>query len=233
MKIINLIFLLLIMAFSNISLAIEKLQTNDGSTTTHYIQKKPKLLFLAGSARKDSVNKMLAHNAFEIAKAIGADVYFVDLKDYPLPIYDADLESKQGLPAKAIALKKIFADHDGIFIASPEYNSSISPLLKNTLDWVSRSNEKNEPANIAYRNKIIALASASPGSLGGMRGLVPLQMMLSNMGVIVLPKKINISKAYDKFNNKGSLTNTEDYQELTEVVMDFIRITTAIKNSHE
>ena len=154
MKIINLIFLLLIMAFSNISLAVEKLQTNnDGSTTVHYMQKKPKLLFLAGSARKDSVNKMLAHNAFEIAKAIGADVYFIDLKDYQLPIYDGDLESMQGLPLKAIALKKIFADHDGIFIASPEYNSSIPPLLKNTLDWVSRSNEKDEPANRVYKNK--------------------------------------------------------------------------------
>ncbi|WPY00582.1 NAD(P)H-dependent FMN reductase [Candidatus Trichorickettsia mobilis] len=231
MKTINLMFLLLVITFSNITLAAEKLKTNNTKNMASHMHNKPKLLFLAGSARKDSVNKMLAHNAFEIAKAAGADVTFINLKDYPLPIYDGDLESKQGLPKKAIALKKIFADHDAIFIASPEYNSSISPLLKNTLDWVSRSNEENEPANRVYNNKVVALGSASPGGLGGGRGLVPLQMMLSNIGVIILPKKISISKAYDKFNKEGLLINVENYQELTAVVMDFIRITTAIKNS--
>ncbi len=233
MKIINLLFLLLIMIFSNVTLATEKLKTTNHKNTVNQMQNKPKLLFLAGSIRKDSINKMLAHNAFEIAKATGADTTFIDLKDYPLPIYDGDLESEQGLPANAIALKKIFADHDGIFIASPEYNSSFSPLLKNVLDWVSRSNEKNEPANRVYKNKVVALASASPSFLGGVRGLIPLQMMLGNIGVIVLPKKINISKAYDKFNKEGFLIDTENYQQLTELVMDFVRITTAIKNSLE
>jgi chromate reductase len=237
MKIFSLVFVLIIVTFPRFILAEEQSRPNIRQSNSKIIasnvQNKPKLLFLAGSARRGSINKMLAHNAFEIAKASGANAIFIDLKDYPLPIYDGDFESSQGLPRKAIELKKIFTEHDGIFIVSPEYNSSIPPLLKNVLDWVSRSNEENEATNRVYRNKVVALGSASPSNFGGQRGLIPLQIMLSNIGVIVLPKRINISKAYDKFNKKGLLTDTENYQELREVVTDFIRVTTAIKTSLE
>ncbi|WP_375326636.1 NADPH-dependent FMN reductase [Candidatus Tisiphia endosymbiont of Nemotelus uliginosus] len=213
------------MTISNLSLAAEPPQI-----VLNNNQNKPKLLFMAGSSRTESVNKKLAYNAFEIAKTLGANATFIDLADFPLPIYDGDLESSQGLPSKAIELKKIFAEHDGIFIASPEYNSSITPLLKNTLDWISRSHEAGEMPNKVYNNKVVALCSASPGHLGGQRGLIPLQMMLTNIGVIVLPKKVNIAEAYAKFNEKGLLNDAQKIQEIEALLKEFIRITTAVKN---
>lgn len=192
--------------------------------------KKPKLLFFVGSARKDSVNKMLARNAYEIAKKAGADATFIDLKDFPLPIYDGDLEEKEGLPKKVIELKKIIAAHDGIFIASPEYNGSISPLLKNTLDWVSRSVPNNKALSDVYEKKIIALGAASPGQGGGQRGLVVTRMLIENLGAIAIPQQVTIKKAYQQFDKGGNLTNNEDSETLKDVVTNLIRLTTDIKN---
>lgn len=203
----------------------EHTTTGNGKVT------QPQLLFLAGSTRQSSVNKMLAANAFEIAKQMNARVKLIDLKDYPLPIYDGDLELSQGMPQQAVMLKQIFSQHDGVFIASPEYNSSLSPLLKNTLDWISRSSQANEPPNLVYQNKVVALGCATPGILGGFKGLSSLQMLLGNIGVMVLPKQISIAGAYDKFNQDGLLIDAKNYQELTNLVIDFIRITTAIKTS--
>lgn len=122
-----------------------------------------KLLFFAGSARKNSLNKNLAKAAYNIALNQGSTATFIDLKDYPMPLYDGDLEDESGLPEKAIELKEVFMAHNGFFIASPEYNSSFSPLLKNSLDWVSRPHEKNEPPLSAYCNKVAAITAASPG----------------------------------------------------------------------
>lgn len=194
-------------------------------------KRKSKILFFAGSTRKASVNKMLARTAFEIAKNTEAEALLIDLKDYILPLYDGDLEEAQGLPENAIKLKQIFIDHDSIFIASPEYNSSITPLLKNTLDWISRSSDKNEAPNRAYQGKIIALGSASPSYLGGQRSLIPLQMMLSNVGATVLSKKISIQNAYTKFNEEGLLIDSDNYQALTGVVNELVRTTNAIQQS--
>jgi len=134
-----------------------------------------KLLFFAGSARKDSLNKKLAALAGELASEKGADVTIIDLKDFPMPLYDGDLEEEEGLPENAKRLKKLFIEQDGFFIASPEYNSSFSSLLKNTLDWISRPHEENEASLSAYRGKVAALGAVSPGALGGLRGLVPLR----------------------------------------------------------
>ena len=193
------------------------------------ITAKPKYLFLAGSARKDSANKKLAHNAFEIAKSTGVDATFIDLKDYAMPIYDGDLEDAKGLPQKAKALKKIFTEHDGIFIASPEYNASISPLLKNALDWVSRASTKDEPPLQAYANKVIALGSASPGMGGGRRGLLALKTMLENLRIKVTSEQIPVAKAYEKFDQAGHITDPQDMAQLQEVVQQLIRVTAEIK----
>ena len=139
------------------------------------------ILFLAGSARKESINKKLARLAATMAEATGADVTLIDLKDYDMPIYNGDLEQENGLPENAKKLKKIFIEHDGFFIASPEYNSSYSALLKNTIDWLSRPHKENELPLTAYKGKVAALGATSPGALGGLRGLVALRMLLGKI----------------------------------------------------
>jgi len=165
---------------------------------------KPRILAFAGSARKDSYNARLVRIAAEGARSAGADVTVLDLNDYPLPLFDEDLEREDGTPENATKLKKLFLDHDGLLIASPEYNSSITPLLKNTIDWVSRSAEGESPL-AAYRGKVAALMAASPGGLGGLRGLVHVRSILSSIGVIVLPDQSAVSRAFEAFDDTGKL----------------------------
>lgn len=182
----------------------------------------PKLLFLAGSARAESFNKKLAKLAEKLAKEAGAQTTYIDLKDYPMPIYDGDLEDESGLPDSAINLKKLFVEHDGFYISSPEYNSSIPPLLKNALDWISRTHEKDEKPLIAYKGKVAALGAVSPGALGGLRGLVPLRMMLGNIGVFVTPSQTAISGGMSAFNDDGSLKDERQAGMLKNSVLEFI-----------
>lgn len=164
----------------------------------------PRILALAGSARKDSFNHKLVKVAAEGARSAGADVTVLNLKDYPLPLFDEDLEREEGTPDNASTLKQLFLEHDGLLISSPEYNSSISPLLKNTIDWVSRPVE-GEPRLAAYQAKVAAIMAASPGALGGLRGLVHVRSILSSIGVIVLPDQVAIPNAYEAFDETGRL----------------------------
>ncbi|MFQ3197873.1 MAG: chromate reductase [Paraglaciecola sp.] len=184
-----------------------------------------KLLFLAGSARKDSLNKKLAKVAYNQALAQGADATFIDLKDYPLPIYDGDLEDESGLPDNALALKRLFTKHAGLFIASPEYNSSISPILKNTLDWISRSHAADEKPLSAYCDKVAAIVAASPGGLGGLRGLVPLRMLLGNIQVMVLPQQLALGSATSAFDEQGQLVDEKKEKALGAIVAKLIAAT--------
>lgn len=167
---------------------------------------KPRILAFAGSARKDSFNARLVRAAAEGARNKGAEVTVLDLKDYPLPLFDQDLEQEQGTPENAAKLKQLFLDHDGLLIASPEYNSSITPLLKNTIDWVSRAAEGEAPL-AAYRGKVAALMATSPGGLGGLRGLVHVRSILSNIGVIVLPDQTAIPNAFEVFDDDGRISD--------------------------
>ncbi|PHR93045.1 MAG: hypothetical protein COA78_33110 [Blastopirellula sp.] len=171
----------------------------------------PKIIAFAGSARKDSFNKALVKIAAKGAALEGASVTLLDLKDYPLPLFDEDLEKEQGTPENAVKLKQLFASHDGFLIASPEYNSSISPLLKNTIDWASRPAE-GEPPMIAYKGKTAAIMSASPGGLGGLRGLVHVRSILSSIGVLMLPEQIAIPSAYQAFDESGNLIDEKKQQ---------------------
>ncbi len=164
----------------------------------------PRILAFAGSARTDSYNAQLVQVAAEGARTAGADVTVLNLKEYPLPLYDQDIEQEQGTPENAKKLKQLFLDHDGLLISSPEYNSSITPLLKNTIDWVSRPAE-GEPMLAAYQGKVAALMAASPGGLGGLRGLVHVRSILSSIGVIVLPDQIAVSRAFEAFDDDGQL----------------------------
>ena len=166
-----------------------------------------KILILAGSTREGSFNRRLACAAAAQARAQGAEITLVDLAEYDLPIYNAELEATQGLPGNAVKLKDLFKSHRGIFIASPEYNAGVTPLLKNTLDWVSRKGT-DEAGLTAYRSNVFAIASASPGAVGGMRGLLMLRQILSvGIGALVLPEQVAVGRAGNAFAEDGRLTD--------------------------
>jgi NAD(P)H-dependent FMN reductase len=188
----------------------------------------PKLLFFAGSARKHSFNKKLAKTASALAQEKGATATFIDLADFDMPIFNEDLEAESGLPENAKKLKQLFIDHDGVFIASPEYNSSFSPLLKNSLDWISRSENKEEKPLIAFAGKTACLAATSPGGLGGIRGLVPLRLWLSNIQVHVLPQQLAISSAHNVFDDNG-ITDDKQKSMLENLIGNFIQTTESLK----
>ncbi|WP_010583509.1 NADPH-dependent FMN reductase [Schlesneria paludicola] len=165
-----------------------------------------KILAFAGSVRRDSFNRKLLRLAVAGAEEAGAEVTVVDLRDYPLPIFDQDLEAESGPPENAKALKKLFIEHHALLIASPEYNSSVTPLMKNTIDWVSRP-VAGELALAGFHGKVATLISASPGTLGGLRGLIQLRSILGNIGVIVLPEQIAVPLANEAFDAHGALKN--------------------------
>ncbi|MBL24443.1 MAG: NADPH-dependent FMN reductase [Rhodospirillaceae bacterium] len=169
------------------------------------MSKQPKILAFAGSLRDESLNKLLVRAAAKGAEGAGAEVTAIDLKDYPMPIYDGDIEAADGLPENALKLKELFEAHDALLIASPEYNSSISPVLKNTLDWVSRPAAEGETPLSAYNGKVAALVAASPGGLGGLRGLVHLRQILGNINVLVIPDQRAVGSAFDAFDENGDL----------------------------
>jgi chromate reductase len=168
----------------------------------------PRILAFAGSARRDSFNKRLLKLAVAGAESTGVSCTSIDLKDCPLPIYDADLEAEGGLPENAAALKDLFLSHQGLLIASPEYNSSISALLKNTIDWISRSADAS-PDLSPFRGKVAAIMSASPGALGGLRGLVVLRSLLGNIGCTVISDQVTIRHAHDAFTPGGRLVDAK------------------------
>lgn len=186
----------------------------------------PKIMAFAGSSRTDSYNKKLARLAGEDARKAGATVTFVDLRDFPMPLYDGDLEAASGLPEPAKRFKQLMIGHDGFIISAPEYNSSISGLLKNTIDWASRQETEEEPPLVCFRGKSVALFSASPGALGGMRGLVTVRSILGNIGVHVLPTQVSISKAHEAFDEAGTLKEAarrESVQSLAEALVAFVK----------
>jgi NAD(P)H-dependent FMN reductase len=166
----------------------------------------PKILAFAGSTRTDSYNKKLLRLAAAAARAAGAEVTLLDLRDLPLPLFDQDLEA-QGLPPNARKLKDLMLAHHGLLLSCPEYNSSITAVLKNAIDWASRP-VPNEPQLACFTGKVAALLSASPGALGGLRGLVHVRSILGNIGVIVLPDQVAVPKAQEAFTPEGTLKDT-------------------------
>lgn len=170
----------------------------------------PKILAFAGSAREGSFNKRLVKIAAAGARAAGAAVTEVDLRDFPMPLFDLELEAREGMNPHARRFKELLIAHDGLLIASPEHNSSISALLKNTIDWVSRW-EEGEQGMVAFEGKVATLMSASPGALGGLRGLRHVREILGNIGVVVLPAQIAIVRASDAFRDDGALKDEKQH----------------------
>ena len=178
-----------------------------------------RLLFFAGSARAGSHNKRLADLAHRIALANGVESVFVDLADYPMPIYHGDVEAEQGPPEEARKFKALLGEYQGVFIASPEYNASIAPLLKNTLDWVTRVRAKGETGLEVFRSRVFAISGASPGYYGGMRSLLQLREILAiGLGATVIPQQIALPRAHEAFDADGRLKDDKQQDLLKSVV---------------
>ncbi|NWG39147.1 MAG: NAD(P)H-dependent oxidoreductase [Hydrogenophilaceae bacterium] len=160
----------------------------------------PKILAFAGSIRKESLNRQALDHAVRGAREAGAEVTLIELNDYSMPIYNGDLEESHGLPEAAVRLKGLFKSHHGLLIGCPEYNGSITPLLKNTLDWVSRPDGR-ESGLIPYLGKWAGLIAASAGNLGGLRGLRHVREILTNLQVMVIPQQMALSQADKSLND--------------------------------
>jgi len=188
-----------------------------------------RLLAFSGSSRRESINQRLLNVAITSAREAGAEVTELRLAQDMLPLYDGDLEAAGGLPAAARTLKDQFAQHDGFLIATPEYNGFFSPLLKNTIDWVSRP-LSGAPAPFA--GKTAALFAASPGGLGGIRVLPHVRLLLSNLGVTVTPAQMALGRGEEAFGTDGRLVDAGQQAMLEKCVTELLSLTHAMKQTH-
>lgn len=188
-----------------------------------------KLVAFAGSLRAGSFNKKLVALAADAARAAGAEVTTVDLRELALPLFDQDIEDASGLPDGAKKFKALLRESDGFLIASPEYNSSITAALKNAIDWASRTETDDEPSLVAFRGKAAALFAASPGALGGLRGLVTLRSILGNIGVHVLPDQVCIPTAYEAFDDGGKLKDERKAKQVATLAQTLVEFASRLK----
>ena len=178
----------------------------------------PKILALAGSARLDSVHRKLARQTVEALRGAGMAATLADLHDFPMPIYDGDLEAGEGIPPAAKALKELARRHDGFAIASPEYNGRFPALLKNALDWISRPEPGERPLEV-FRGKVAAILSASPGPGGGRRGLRHLRELVEMMSASVIPQELAIARSSGAFDAAGRLMRADDLLGLRDLAV--------------
>lgn len=183
----------------------------------------PRIVAFAGSTRKDSFNKKLVKVAIAGARAAGAAVTEIDLGDLPMPLYDGDLEEAEGLPVGARRFREALLANDGLLIASPEYNSSISGVLKNAIDWASRPQPGEKPL-ACFAGKVASLMSASPGALGGLRGLATVRSILGNIGVIVLPDQVAVPRAHEAFGPDGVLLDEKQRRSVERLGSELARV---------
>jgi NAD(P)H-dependent FMN reductase len=164
--------------------------------------KKPKIMAFAGSLREHSFSKRVLKTAIKGAEKAGGEVTFVDLRDYPMPIYNPDDRERNGFDENALRFQGLLTRHDGLLIASPEYNGSLPAALKNVIDWASRPSDRYRKSDV-FPGKVAAMMTASPGSFGGLRSLAHLRGVLTSVGVNVLPQEVAVSFAGDKFAGDG------------------------------
>lgn len=183
----------------------------------------PRILVIPGSLRAKSYNVRLAALASKQLTLADADVTRISLVDYPLPIYDADTAEESGPPHNAFKLKQLMSAHQGIFIASPEYNASLTPLIKNTIDWISVVRERGEPPLAAYQNRVFALGGASPRRSGASHSLLALRQVLAvGCGALVLAEQVMVSNAEHAFDDMDELTDTGAANQLKVVVRKLV-----------
>lgn len=176
----------------------------------------PRILAFAGSARRDSLNRKLLAVAVAETRAAGGEVTLLDLNDYALPLYHGDEEEAHGLPANATKLIGLVTAHQGLLIASPEYNSLITPLLKNTIDWITRADEN------PLAGKVAAVVAASPGALGGARSLQHARHLLLHLGCHIVPAQCILPKAHEAFREDGSLAGERTRQSVATLARQLV-----------
>jgi chromate reductase, NAD(P)H dehydrogenase (quinone) len=191
----------------------------------------PKILVFAGSSRTGAYSgKLAACAASALAKA-GGDVTRIALADFPLPMMDEDLESAEGVPANALRLARLIAAHDGLLIATPEYNASIPPLLKNTIDWVSRVSKDGGRPLTPYKGGIAALCSSSPGVFAGVRALTHLRAVAVHVGLTVISEQCSIGRAHEAFADDGSLKDARSQASLDHVAAALVATCRAMRRT--
>jgi chromate reductase, NAD(P)H dehydrogenase (quinone) len=184
----------------------------------------PKILVIPGSLRTGSHNvKLAAAAAYEFARA-GVDVTRLSLGDFPLPIYDGDLQAKSGVPKHAVNLKRMIGAHHGVLLVTPEYNSSVPPLVKNTIDWLSRVQDANEARGQVFRERPFAIAAASQGRLGGTRALAALRLILSACHATVIPNQLALSFADQAYDEMDRLRKEADIEALKALVRQLLEL---------
>jgi len=188
------------------------------------MQRNPHILAFSGSSRKGSLNASLLKHAVAAVQAAGAEVTTIDLRALALPLYDGDLEAEHGVPENVKTLRAQMMAHDGFLVASPEYNGSVSALLKNALDWCSRPVGGTDGL-APYRGKTVALLSASVSPFGGARGLTALRSIMAKMGAVVLGEDVAVPFAQNAFDGSGALTHAGTTQLLQGLAANFVRLT--------
>lgn len=176
---------------------------------------KPRILAFSGSLREHAYGKRVLKTAIKGAERAGAHVTYIDLRDYPLPVYNPDDEEANGFHENARRLQKLLVEHDGFLISTPEHNGSISAALKNAIDWASRKGDTYARSEV-FTGKIAAMMTASPGSFGGVRSLPHLRAILTSVGVIVLAGEISVSFAASKFDGDGDEMTDEKMKQILE-----------------
>jgi chromate reductase, NAD(P)H dehydrogenase (quinone) len=183
-----------------------------------------KILVIPGSLRTGSLNARLAAAAVHELALAGAEVTRISLGDFPLPIYDGDLQSKSGVPKNAVNLKRMMSAHHGVLIVTPEYNSSVPALVKNTLDWVTRVQDAHETRGQVFRERPFAIAAASESRLGGTRSLAALRLILSACHATVIPNQLALSFASQAYDDMDRLKHPADAEALTALVRQLVEV---------
>lgn len=189
-----------------------------------------RILAFSGSTRRNSYNQAVVECAAQAARDAGADVTVINLADYAMPIFNEDEEAEFGIPERAQAFKQLMIDHDGMLIASPEYNSSYPAVLKNAIDWASRKTG-DEAVLAAYKQKVVGLMAASPGALGGMRVLVVLRMLMQNLSCIVAPAQVAVGNVADKVDESGAISDEKTKKQLAGLAKQVVELATKLKSA--
>lgn len=182
----------------------------------------PRILLFNGSNRSGSYSGKVAGAAMREMAKLDVEITRIALSDYPLPLMDEDLEREKGIPENALKLARLFAAHDGFFIATPEYNGSIPPLLKNVIDWVSRVTRDGDRPLKAYPGKVVALASSSNGHFAGVRAISHLRAVLAHVGLQVVSEQVSVPNAQDAFDDMGSLRDERAQKNLERSVRSLV-----------
>ncbi len=182
----------------------------------------PRILAFSGSARRESLNKKLLAVTVSAVRAAGGEVTLIDLTEFPLPLFNGDLEDAEGMPANATKLIELVTSHAALLIASPEYNSMYTPLLKNTIDWCSRADDN------PFVGKVAAIVSASPGQFGGVRSMKLAQQLMLHLGCHVVPAQCFLPKAHEAFDDQGELKDAHNQKAVHKLASELVKLTTKL-----